>query len=206
MLLETGRSTTPTPYRASRERVLSAAAHLFRQRGYASTTMRDVAEHANMRAGSIYYYYPSKQQMLNAVLDRAITTLTERTAPLLTGQRGSLSCRERFARAIHAHIMVTVEMGDFSLAFRRLVGELEDNQQREIATKRNLLDEHWRRLLSEAASGGELSAGADLAIIRLLVIGAINSTHEWFNPAKGSSDAVVDTLTRMVFEGFSPER
>lgn len=189
---------------ASSERVLNAAARLFIERGYAATTVRDVAERADMKAGSLYYHYPSKQHLLRAVLERAIDELTNRTVPWLAETGEGMSCRERFRRAIAAHIDATVSMGDYSLAFKRLSNELPADIHRGLAAKRSALDAHWKRLLVDAARSGELQGDVDLGILRMLLVGAVNSAHEWFSPAKGSPGAIVDLLTRMVFDGFQP--
>ena len=48
----------------TRERILNAALTLFRERGFESATMRDVAEEAGVATGAAYYYYPSKDAMV----------------------------------------------------------------------------------------------------------------------------------------------
>ena len=53
----------------TREGILSAAARLFRYEGYHATTMRDIAQEAGIEAGSIYYHFQSKDQILSDVLD-----------------------------------------------------------------------------------------------------------------------------------------
>ena len=51
----------------SGERLLQVAAHLFRQRGYLATNVREIARAANMKSGSIYYHYPSKEALLDTL-------------------------------------------------------------------------------------------------------------------------------------------
>ncbi len=57
---------------ATRDRVLLEAARLFRHHGYAATTLRQVADAAGIKAGSIYYHFESKEQILGEVLDKGI--------------------------------------------------------------------------------------------------------------------------------------
>jgi type II secretory pathway pseudopilin PulG len=59
----------------SQKRVLDAAAKIFRDYGYAGTTMRAIADEADLQAGSIYYHYKSKDDLIDPwgmpyVLDR----------------------------------------------------------------------------------------------------------------------------------------
>ncbi|MBS0529403.1 MAG: helix-turn-helix transcriptional regulator, partial [Proteobacteria bacterium] len=52
----------------SRDSILKAAAMLFRRQGYSATTLRQIAATAKIEAGSIYYYFGSKEQILDEVL------------------------------------------------------------------------------------------------------------------------------------------
>ena len=61
----------------SQKRVLDAAAKIFRDYGYAGTTMRAIADEADLKAGSIYYHYKSKDDLITAVLDLGIRSVTD---------------------------------------------------------------------------------------------------------------------------------
>jgi AcrR family transcriptional regulator len=67
----------------TRNRILDAALRLFRERGFAETTMRDVASGAGVATGAAYYYFRSKEELVLAFYVR-----TDQEA------------REAFARAI----------------------------------------------------------------------------------------------------------
>jgi len=54
----------------ARERVLIAAEALFRQRGYNVVTMRDIAEEVGIRQASLYYHFPSKEQLFITVTEQ----------------------------------------------------------------------------------------------------------------------------------------
>ena len=54
----------------ARERVLSVAEMLFRQRGYNVVKMRDIAEEVGIRQASLYYHFPSKEQLFITVIEQ----------------------------------------------------------------------------------------------------------------------------------------
>lgn len=54
----------------ARERVLSVAEILFRQRGYNVVTMRDIAEEVGIRQASLYYHFPSKEQLFVTMIEQ----------------------------------------------------------------------------------------------------------------------------------------
>ncbi len=54
----------------TRERILDAALDLFRTKGYAETTMREIAEAADVAVGNAYYYFASKDRLILAFYER----------------------------------------------------------------------------------------------------------------------------------------
>ena len=59
----------------TRERILSAAAHLFAEHGYASTSMPTIAERSGITAGAIYRHFFNKAELLLEVVKRALAAL-----------------------------------------------------------------------------------------------------------------------------------
>src|SRR5512140_3141405 len=58
----------------SRERVLHTAEHLFNERGYASVTLRDIADALGMRQASLYYHFPGgKEALFVEVCERSLS-------------------------------------------------------------------------------------------------------------------------------------
>jgi|SRR3984957_8100408 AcrR family transcriptional regulator len=56
-------------------RILTAALSLFREEGFDSATMRDIAAKAGVAAGAAYYYYPSKDAIVMAFYQRSCTEM-----------------------------------------------------------------------------------------------------------------------------------
>ena len=61
----------------SRDLILRSAAQLFRNQGFAATTLRQIAARAKIKAGSIYYHFSSKEEILDEVLDRGLRHVFE---------------------------------------------------------------------------------------------------------------------------------
>ncbi len=53
----------------TRWRILQAAMHLFWEKGYGSTSIADILTRAGVNSGSLYHFFPGKQDLLIAVLD-----------------------------------------------------------------------------------------------------------------------------------------
>ncbi|HEY8266312.1 MAG TPA: TetR/AcrR family transcriptional regulator, partial [Steroidobacteraceae bacterium] len=53
----------------TRWRILEAAMHLFWEKGFGSTSVADILARAGVNSGSLYHFFPGKQDLLVAVLD-----------------------------------------------------------------------------------------------------------------------------------------
>ncbi len=70
---------------ATAERILNAAEALFAERGYAGTTLRDVATAVDLRIPSLYNHFPSKEALYEAVLERGIQPVLVVLSELVDG-------------------------------------------------------------------------------------------------------------------------
>ena len=88
-LVAAGRMTDPD---SARGKLLQAAAHLFRRKGYERTTVRDLATAVGIQSGSIFHHFKSKEEILRAVMEETIVYNTALMEAALA-EAGSL--RER---------------------------------------------------------------------------------------------------------------
>ncbi|MEV7869762.1 TetR/AcrR family transcriptional regulator [Streptomyces sp. NPDC088124] len=79
----------------TRERILTAAAHVFAEYGYAAGTTNRIAEHARVSIGSLYQYYPNKDAILGELLIRHIDRGVWRQADQLDLSAGGLETTVR---------------------------------------------------------------------------------------------------------------
>jgi AcrR family transcriptional regulator len=61
---------TPAVVSERREEILAIAAELFAARGFATTTVRDIADAAGILSGSLYHHFDSKESMVDEILRR----------------------------------------------------------------------------------------------------------------------------------------
>ena len=64
--------------RSRRDEIIEASAECFAMAGYDATAMRDIAKKAGLLAGSIYYHFASKEEILIAVHEEAVRRIMER--------------------------------------------------------------------------------------------------------------------------------
>ncbi|MCK9992036.1 MAG: TetR/AcrR family transcriptional regulator, cholesterol catabolism regulator [Alphaproteobacteria bacterium] len=183
----------------TRRRILDTAAQEFRQRGYAGTKVNDIAFAANMRAASIYYYFESKDQIFEEVLEIGLRLVFEAVRKAVDATPPDVGHRARLLAAIEAHLSMLHEYGDYSSANIRNFGQTPvEIQQRQMA-QRNAYGEYWRELLTEAQQAGAVRADANLSLLRMFLFGAMNWTLEWVKPGKMNSAELAKQLCDTLF-------
>jgi AcrR family transcriptional regulator len=203
------RSAEPAPAavpEATRDQILAEAARLFRQQGYAATTLRQIADAAGIKAGSIYYHFGSKDEILGVVLDAGIESVTSAVKSRIAALPPGAGYRERIGAAIEGHLYGLLHRGDFTSANIRNYGQIPLTAKNRHRLVRRSYAQYWDDLLSEAQAGGALRADASLAVMRLYLIGALNWTVEWYNPQRGSFKSFAAQISTIVFDGIGAPR
>lgn len=186
----------------SRARVLDAAAHIFRERGFVGTTMRAIAQDAGIEAGSIYYHFKSKDELIGAVLDYGIRALQSSVTTAINKLPKSSSSRERIEIAIKSHVAAIVEYGDYTLAMRRVFGQVPMAAWKKHVKLREEYGDFWHKLLADAQKQGGIRQDIDLTVARLFLLGGLNWTVEWFKPRKHSLETIAETFSTLIFDGM----
>jgi len=186
----------------SRERVLKTAAQVFAEKGYSGTTMRAVAERAGMQAGSLYYHYRSKEELIEAVLSMGLRGVADAVRLAVASVPATTSARERIDTAILAHLTSLVEYGDYALASRRLLGQVPARIRRKHVDLRDEYGDFWLTLLETAQAAGELRSGADLHLARTFTLGALNYALEWYRPGGKPLKEIGSEFSQMICDGI----
>ena len=183
-----------------RQQLLHAAARLFRQKGFAATTTRDIAAAAGMRSGSPFYHFENKAALLCAVMAQGMRGALQLQAAALRGvPRGSAPAAV-LRRLVRAHFDVLLGPGsDFIPVMLYEWRSLNTAQRKAIAELQRDYERAWADALQALAAAGEVRADARIA--RLMLLGALNWSVQWYSPKKGAS---LDELTEQAMRLFVP--
>lgn len=189
----------------TRQRILDTAAQEFRKRGYAGTKVNDIAFAADMRAASIYYYFESKEQLFEQVLEIGLKLAFDAVRKAVEALPDTASHRERINAAIEAHLSMLLEYGDYSSANIRNFGQTpEDIQERQLEL-RHTYGEYWRNLLVKAQEDGQVRTDVDLSLFRMFLFGAMNWSLEWVKPGKMTAAEIARQLCESLFDGIGAQ-
>lgn len=188
----------------TRTRILDAAAHVLSVKGYAGTRLTDVAEYAELQAPAIYYYFPSREDLIEEVMWVGIADMRTHVLEVLDAVDPGESPMNRILVAVEAHLRHELQISDYTTASIRNAGQLPLNIRSRQQAEEAKYGRIWQKLFKDAADEGLIRADLDVKTARMLVMGALNWAAEWWNPRRGSLDSVVATAQSFVLTGLSP--
>jgi len=130
----------------TREAIMSAAAELFRQRGFRETSLSDIGAAAGVSGPAIYRYFDSKGELLSALIEEAAVlwrgtvdaVLSEDTPPIVT-----------LERLIDAAIALQLKNGNLRDVFVQSYRSLDEDARRRVARIERVRTAEWAHVLLE---------------------------------------------------------
>jgi AcrR family transcriptional regulator len=151
------------PGKNAREEILDAAAELFTNLGYASTSTRRIADAVGVRQASLYHHFATKDDILDALLAGTVDDPLRLAAELLA-ERGPSAPR------LHALIVSDVSQlcgSRWNLGALYLLPELRVDRFEQFRVRREDLRAHYRRLAGGVIAECDGPAEADDLPFRL---------------------------------------
>lgn len=183
---------------ATRIAILRAAGRIFRERGFAETAMRDIAEAADLSVANLYHHFSGKDEILFFCQDRSLDLML---AAVGEARRvpGGPSARLRHVLRSHADAVLDEVEG----AVAHVATEaLSDPLRRRIVAKRDRYERAVRELVGACVATRE-SINGDVAVLTRAMLGALNWTATWFRPdGERSAAAVADTIASYLIRGL----
>lgn len=201
-LSSTDASTTDTALtirgRSTRERILQCAAQVLAEKGYAGSTLADIADRANTKAGSLYYYFDSREDMIREIMTRGIVETQSHVSQAVDELGPDASSRDRLAVAISAQVRYLLTENDIARASIRTLGQAPAEVQGPAIELHRVYSAYLADLIEHAQADGHISPDADARLVRLLVAGAANWSTAWYNPqGRATVDHIAETLVKM---------
>ena len=189
-----------------RDGILDVAARLFREQGYGPISLRKIAEAAGIKAGSIYYHFGSKDEIVVAILDAGIRTVHEKMRQAVLGHPDDSAAAAILRAAIRAHLRALLDVSDYSSANVRIFGQVPQSVRDANLPTRRAYEAEWDNLLTRLQRDGALRRSVDIRRLRLMLIGALNATLEWFDPERGSVEALASAYADVFLNGILEQR
>jgi AcrR family transcriptional regulator len=178
----------------AREHLLGVAVREFARRGFARTSIRDIARAAGIQPASVYHHYASKDDLFAAAHTagmREMTRLMEATIARLHDPW------ERLETACTVHIRHHISGNDLTIWTGASLFLFESPEmQRQLRAERDRFEAIYRRLIEDLP----LPPGIDRSLLRLQLLGALNWTRTWYRPGKRGAADIAAHLVKVLRE------
>jgi len=183
-----------------RQAIEDVASDLFRERGYAGTSIRDIARALSVQGASLYAHVDSKEDVLWAIVDRAASRFE---AAADDAERDAASRRpgdpaEAVAALVRAHIRVLTADVDEASVFVHEWRALGETRRSAILARRDAYEARFRRPIADGIAVGAF-AMTDPAIASTTLLTALNGVATWYDPdGRLSPERIADHLVELV--------
>lgn len=202
--LSTGQGIAPAAAAPGRIRILDEAAALFLRRGFDGTSLRDIAAACDMKAGSLYYHFGSKNELLTEVLRRGMAIMVEAFEAAATEAAATQAdARTRLASHVRAHLAALHENGPYTAVHVTTFRTAPTDVRTDIVPLRDAYEARWTHLLATLRTDGELDPDTPVALTRLNLFATMNHSIEWFDADRGNLDELAATIAHQLWQGIA---
>ncbi len=155
--------------------ILEAAALLFGERGYAATSMRDIARRVGLLGGSLYHHIRSKEELFAEIHDLALEGVSDLIRRRIATssdpwERLELACVTMLEEQLTDHSITLPLMNDF----RAVPPDLRTR----LVPKRDAFEAVFTGLVADLP----LAGGLDRTLYRILLLTELNNVSAWYRP------------------------
>src|SRR4051794_16784537 len=187
-----------------RNQLIDKAAELFATRGYARTTMNDIAEELQLKRSSLYHYFRNKEEILGALIEEQTIAPTQMLKGLIARRSGTSLEKIREALA-HSILRKLSESARF-----RVLDQIEFEMPEKQATRHRQMKravlELWSQLISAGIANGELRE-VDSRMAAFALLGITNWTAWWYSPGgKLTPEQIATAMTDIGLFGLAVQQ
>lgn len=182
-----------------KDQINQVAQNLFREKGYAATSMRDLAKAIGIEAASLYSHIKSKEELLQNICFRIATEFFDEYDRV---QNGTTDSKQLFRNAVKAHTRVVASNIDASTVFFNEWRHLNEPSLSEFKKQRAAYENRFKALLKEGIEAGVFRE-VQVSFAMRLVFSTLNGIPTWYRPdGPLSPDQIADQIADFLLEGL----
>lgn len=182
-----------------KEQIEQIAGIMFRERGYAATSMRELAAEVGFEPASLYSHYKSKESILRqicfGIADQFFTEIENAV-------EASLPADEKLQQAIEIHVTVIKNNADAFAVFLNDWRYLSEPNLSDFRTLRKSYENIFRSIIKEGIESGIFKEMNEKFAV-LTLFASLNWIYHWYKPSdKMSPTEIANNLADIVLNGF----
>ena len=176
------------------------ATELFRKKGYAATSMRDLAQAVGMEAASIYSHIKNKEALLLSICFRLADAFMDAKKEM---ELQTMPAPLLLQKAIEAHVRVITNNLDASAVFLHEWRHLSPEPLAEFIALRKAYENYLIRIIHQGKEEGKFQF-EDEKIAVLSLLSGLNWIYDWYKPeGKLSPEQVAQNLSNLLLNGLT---
>ena len=184
---------------SKKEFILKKAAQMFREKGFAATSMRDLAETVGIEAASLYNHIRSKNEMLESICFDVANRYTIFMDELESGNQGTIKKIETLLRF---HIKQMIETFEEVIVCDREWKHLDEPYLSNFHNQRRSYRKRFAAIIEEGISKNEIKK-IDAPTAVLIMLHSVNGIESWHrSTAKISSKDLEDNMVLIMVDGL----
>jgi AcrR family transcriptional regulator len=184
--------------RPGEEAILSAAIAVMAEHGYHGTSVRDIAERAELSPAALYYHFASKQEVLATIMERGIDRLLMRTRTALA--EAGEAPEDRLSAIVEVQVLFHLESQGATLVGTSEMRALEEPLRSKHKAKRQQQQRLFDQVVADGVAQGAFTTTLPLEAARAIVV-MCTGVAGWFSPrGKLSREQVVKRYQRLALD------
>lgn len=180
-------------------RLLITAAALFREKGYANSTTRELATRLGIQKASLYHHIAKKEDLLYALCVDSLRRIHSEGEQAIAAHVAPL---ERLRALIHAHLRAALTDQDKHATMLIELRELSKERYAEVLQLRDRYEALVRQTIADAQAAGVLRQDPPAKYQTLALLNQLNWTIFWFRPGgELTPDQLGEMLATLFLEG-----
>jgi AcrR family transcriptional regulator len=192
---------TPSKSQVTRRLILEAAAGLFREKGYAAVSLRDIAQAVNMKTGSLYYHFDSKESLVEEILALGTLGAMSASKAAVAALGPGADPVDKLEAVFSAHTCFLHEEEDFASANLKILQQVPPAIRERHVRQDREYGAFVAAIIDEIESTRGLAPGVDGSVLRMLCFGAMNWSISWYDPGGRSPGQIAEQLMTLVRRG-----
>jgi TetR/AcrR family transcriptional regulator, cholesterol catabolism regulator len=179
--------------------VLKTSAAIFAEKGYHSTSMRDISRATRMSLSGLYYYFKSKDELLFLIQDYCFSAVLDDCRKLIAGVGDPI---RRLELLIENHLNYFVQNMNEMKVLSHEANSIKGDLFKKVNSKKRQYVDLAMNMLEEISRERQIK-DVDIRVATFSLFGMMNWIYNWYNPRKDVDVAGLSSnITRIFLSGF----
>ncbi|UXX78854.1 TetR/AcrR family transcriptional regulator [Reichenbachiella carrageenanivorans] len=187
------------PKKSKKQIILEEAATLFREKGYAATTMRDLAAKVGVEAASLYNHIKCKEEILSQICSSLADTYTSKMVLINATDATPI---DKIKELLLLHVEINAMSSPLASVMNDEWRHLTEPERSDFLLKRRSYENQFLNIIEQGIADGSVQA-TDAKIALYTMLSSIRWLQHWYHANRDMDvEAVKSTIIGLLMNGI----